>query len=61
VYEVTRVNKERIVIWCDPKVHIAWKRYAARFRSYEEALKELLRRVGEYEEGGEGARIRGSL
>jgi len=54
VYEVTgvtdgTVKKERIVIWCEPKVRTAWKRYAARFKNYEEALKEALRRVGEYE------------
>ena len=48
---VTNVTKrrERIIIWCEPEVKIAWKRYAAGFKNYEEAFKELLRRAGEYE------------
>jgi len=42
-------DKVRIIIWCDPNVKVAWKRYAAKFEDYEHALKELLRGVGEYE------------
>jgi len=44
-------NKVRIVIWCDPDVKVAWRRYAARFDNYESALRSLLREVGEHHEG----------
>jgi len=46
---VSKTGKVRIVIWCDPDVRTAWRRYAVKFKNYEHALKSLLRGVGEYE------------
>lgn len=36
----------RIVIWCSEEVYRAFKRYAADYRNYEEALISLLEKAG---------------
>ena len=46
---MSKTGKVRIVIWCDPDVRTAWRRYAAKFDNYEHALKTLLKGAGEYE------------
>jgi len=46
---VSKAGKVRIVIWCDPDIRMAWRRYAAKFDNYQTALKSLLKEAGEYE------------
>ena len=39
-------KKVRLVIWCHEDVRKAFRKYAAEYESYEDALIELLRKVG---------------
>jgi len=47
VHAVERAERtERIVIRCTRETAVAFRRYAAEFRNYEEALLSLLARAG---------------
>lgn len=43
---MTGRRSARIVIWCSEEVRRAFRRYAADYRNYEEALVSLLEKAG---------------
>lgn len=45
------MRKRTLYITCDDELYWAFRRYAAGFKSYAEALRDLLRRAGVLREG----------